>query len=176
MISCMLFPEDENFDKFFQVRPVLDHLKRKTFTLFWWLINIYSILMTLYQSLLKLQEGEFTVWVQCVKVFCKAAVWPLVKSWKKIGEVYMMKKNALTVSMRCHKCQVHVCIGRTKNVYGIFTSKDNIDLCPTLCKISFHLVTCKYFMVLEIKWEVELGYLQRGCWGLKSGKAECGKM
>jgi len=45
MISCMLYPGDQNCDKYFQVRPILDHLKQK---------NIYCILVTgfsLYNSL-----------------------------------------------------------------------------------------------------------------------------
>jgi len=34
----MLSPGDKNFDNFFQVRSILDHLKQKPFTLFWWLV------------------------------------------------------------------------------------------------------------------------------------------
>jgi len=30
----MLFPEDKKFDKFFQVRSILDDLKQKPFTVF----------------------------------------------------------------------------------------------------------------------------------------------
>jgi len=49
--------------------------------------------------------------------------------------------------MCCHECQVHLCITKTKNVFGIFPSKENIDLlCVNQALIySFENI----FMVLE---------------------------
>ena len=70
--------------------------------------------------------------------------------------------------MDCHRCQVQLCISKTKNVFGILTSEENIDLLYT--KPPFIYSLTNLFMVLEIKWgrgnisKLELGSdILRGC-------------
>jgi len=72
----MLSPTNGMFDKFFPSEIYFGSFKEK---------NIYCILVTVFSlchSLLIWHGKELTVWIQCVKVACKVAVWHLVKSSK----------------------------------------------------------------------------------------------
>jgi len=97
--------------------------------------TIYSIFVTgyslyLYHSLLIWQGGEFTACVQCVKFACKAAVgiwwraqrkWTRRTWWKRMHYIHELS-------------QMSSAFVRSKNinVYGIFTSNENIYLRPIL--------------------------------------------
>jgi len=72
----------------------------------------------------------------------------MVKNSKKIDEGAQDEKEC-TVSTRCRKCQVHLCLGRTINVFGIFTSKENINL--PYVKPAFIYSLANIFIVPEIR-------------------------
>jgi len=116
------------------------------YDLFWIIRNktIYSVLVagySLHHSLLVWQGGKFTVWVLCVQVICKAAVWHLVTISKKIGEMKTMKKNPSCISVRCRKWQVYLCIVTEQCFWNCHKQKTSTYV---LCETNSHLLPRKY--------------------------------
>ena len=140
MILCMLSPRDENFDKFFQVRPILDHLKQKPFTLFWGLVIPYTTHFWFDRA------GNSLFGFRVLKSFARlrslAPGKRLKENWRGAHD-----EKECTISMRYHKCQVNFWIAKQKMFLEFSSAKKVLHYVkPTLIYSIANI-----FMVLEIR-------------------------
>ena len=135
--------------------------------------TIYSILVTgyfLYHSLWFDRAGNLLFWW---------SVWKLLASGKELTGNWQAhdKKPA---PYPCVVTKWNLCI--TKNVFVIFTPKKTSTYVLRYEKTAFiySLANILWFYNLGggIRSEVGIGlrYSQRGCWGCKSEKVECGNI
>ena len=167
-------PGGENFDKCFQVRSILDHSKQNHLLCFGgWLFS-----------------APLTFGLAGREIYCLGSLCPshlqgcslasgndLEENWRDENDE---KESIMHIRALSQMASVFVHCYRT--MFLELSQAKNIDLRIMWNQFSFtSSQICLWFYKLgggRVMFEVGiwLGYSERGCWGLKSGKAECGKM